>query len=212
MGEDNGAGAAQGAEGRDLVSLLFEGGDVAPFSPLLQSGINISARLPSTVEDFLLVQLELSREYVSDRITTIFVDGKATDSLGRTLVMEGSTIALSAAMPGVVGATLRRGSFYAAMRSDITSSDSGDIGGYKEGVICVKLFNLLLNDLGPLFLEKGIFTTAAELTALFTGMPDEHKRRCKRAQINGRDIPPESLYHPETFLSGDTVRLFIHFI
>jgi hypothetical protein len=114
------------------------------FFPILQQGFGIKALVPCTVKNLLCDQFGLSYDYVLGRITTIFLNGKATDSIDEAIVKERSTIALSAAMPGVVGATMRRGSFYASMRSAITCKDKGKAGASSEAMIWVKLFNLLL--------------------------------------------------------------------
>lgn len=201
----------EGARRPITVSLAMDIENFGAFSPLLQSGFNIPARVECTLENFLHEQLGLNRKYVSERVTTIFVGGKAIDSLEDTIVKNGSTIALSAAMPGVVGATLRRGSFYAAMRSDITSADSGDLGRCKNGKVCVKLFNLLLSDLGPLFLEKGIIVTPSDLSELFQQMGDSVLQRCVDIRINGRDAAPESLRGLALLISEGEVILSVRF-
>ena len=59
-------------------------------------------------------------------------------------------------MPGLVGATLRRGSYYAAMRSEISAAETEGAVEMKEGTVTLKLFNLLIGQLGPLFLASGI--------------------------------------------------------
>jgi len=57
---------------------------------------------------------------VKEKISTIFLDGKAVDSPETALLREGSTLALSSAMPGLAGAILRRDGPYASLRSSIT--------------------------------------------------------------------------------------------
>ena len=54
------------------------------------------------------------------------LDGKPVDDIGAALVQDGSTLALSAAMPGLVGATLRRGGAYSSFRSAITYHETGE--------------------------------------------------------------------------------------
>src|SRR5512143_3544589 len=86
---------------RGFVSLTMDIEDIGVFSTLLQGGVNIPARVECTLENFLHEQLGLDPGFVSERVTTIFVDGKTTDRLKDSHVKDGSTIALSAAMPGV---------------------------------------------------------------------------------------------------------------
>ena len=55
-----------------------------------------------------------------EKIQSIMLDGKPVDDIGSAMIHDGSVLALSAAMPGLVGATLRRGGAYASFRSAIT--------------------------------------------------------------------------------------------
>jgi hypothetical protein len=174
--------------------------DIGVFFPLLQGGVKIPARVESTLDNLLHEQLGLDTEFVSERVTTIFLDGRPTDRLEDANVRNGSTIALSAAMPGVVGATLRRGSYYAAMRHDITSSPCCKLGSCKNGSVTVKLFNLLLHDLGPFILSKGIIITPSELAGLFSRMPDTVLEGCCEVSINGSDALPEDLRQLESLV------------
>jgi hypothetical protein len=114
-------------------------------------------------------------------------------------------------MPGVVGATLRRGSFYAAMRSGITSLDSGVIDKCRNGFVTVKLFNLLLHDLGPFLLARGIVVNLPELSDLFRQMPESALRRCTDVKIDGKPAEPESLRDIDALVSGSKVTLYVTF-
>ena len=106
---------------------------------------------------FLTGELGIAPAYVKERITTIFLDGEVVDSLEEAVVRDGSLLALSAALPGLAGATLRRGGFYSAMRSAIThGADSTPSAAGAAGAVRVKLFNLLIPELGPALLAHGI--------------------------------------------------------
>jgi len=194
------------------IALTMERENLIDFFPILQQGFFVPAQVPCSIRDLLSDQLGLSDEYINERITTIFVDGKATDSLDDSIIRDNSTIALSAAMPGVVGATMRRGSFYAALRDDITSTDNGKADVSREGMICVKLFNMLLTELGPEFLEKGIGVAATLLSDFFLQRPDSFWQGCSEAALNGEHVTPASLKQGNTFSINGTIRLSIEFI
>lgn len=98
----------------------------------------------------------MNPDYVNYRITTVFLDGSCVDDLKTTIIKDGSVLALSSAMPGLAGATMRRGSTYASLRESITYSEKGDSTLGSEGTVTVKLFNVLINELGPVFLQRGI--------------------------------------------------------
>jgi len=146
---------------------------VACFFPLLQKGFVIRARLGSPVRAFLREELGLSGEYVEARIQTVFLDGKPVDDIDRALLGEGSTLALAPAMPGLMGAMLRRGGYYAPMRSGITHRDGGAPQGAGQGHITVKLFGTALRELGPALLARGVVVDGGDLAQLLAGLPDD---------------------------------------
>lgn len=193
------------------ISLAMRQELFVEFFPILQHGFGVEALVPCTIKGLLCDQLGLSHAYVLERITTIFLDGKATDSIDEAIVKEGSTIALSAAMPGVVGATMRRGSYYASMRSAITCTDSGNAGACRKGMVHVKLFNLLLTDLGPEFLKEGVIVTTSELSDFFLHKPDFDWQGCNGALLNGKPVAPVCLKNGDLFAQGVTIKLSITF-
>ena len=185
---------------------------LAEFFPILQKGFGVMAMVPCSIRNLLCDQLGLSEAYVLERITTIFLDGKATDSIDEAIVKERSTIALSAAMPGVVGATMRRGSYYASMRSAITCTDNGKTGACRKGMVHVKLFNLLLTDLGPEFIKGGVIMTPSELSSFFLYKPDFDWQGCKEALIDGKPVAPTCLQRSDLYAHCETIKLSITFI
>ncbi len=191
----------------ERLSLTLNPQQFAEFLHLLQEGVVVTARVPCTLKDLLCDQFGLTPEYVSERVTTIFLDGKATDAIDEALVREGSTVALSAAMPGLVGATMRRGGFYAAMRSAITHNETGKCTAAKEGVVRLKLFNMLLHELGPAFLSRGIIIEPAELYEFVRDRPALLLDGHSGALIDG---DPVTLAHLGA-LPGQAVSLFVKF-
>jgi hypothetical protein len=130
---------------------------------------------------------------VERRITTIFLDGKPVDAIGTVRIRDGAVLALSAAMPGLAGASLRKDSVLSSMRKGITH-DVDRIGATEEdGVITVKLFNLLTRELAPAFLRRGVLLPAAEAEAFFRGMGGEFLDGCREIVLDGERIGPERL-------------------
>ena len=139
---------------------------VACFFPLLQKGIGMRARLGIPVGAFLREGLGLSDAAIEARIQTVFLDGRPVDDIERALLREGSTLALAPAMPGLMGAMLRRGGYYAPMRSGITHRGDAAPQGEGEGLITVKLFGTALRELGPALLARGVVVDGKDLAAL----------------------------------------------
>ena len=135
------------------------------FSGLLQRGVFCPLMETCSVGDFLTEQLGFDPGYIRDRIATVFVDGWVVDDLATATIRPGSTLTLSAAMPGLVGATLRRGGYYSAMRSEISwkaVDDRQDGRDAPPATIRLKLFNTVLRDIGPTVLGRGVLIDRTE--------------------------------------------------
>jgi len=146
------------------VTLTLQPSELPRFDALFQRGVRVLALCGRSVHQFLTDELGLAPEYVRDRVSTVFLDGDVLDDLEKAVLRAGSTLALSAAMPGVVGAALRRGGYYAAMRGSITrDSELASGAEFVTAVVTVKLFNLLLKEVGPTLLERGIVLDAREV-------------------------------------------------
>lgn len=118
-----------------------------------------------SIRGLLTAQWGLTQDYIESDISTIFVDGKPVDDLDSAIVKDGATLALSCAMPGLAGATMRRGGAIAGLRSGITHREAPSSREQKQGMITVKLFNMLIAELSPLFLAKGILIERKRLPA-----------------------------------------------
>lgn len=167
---------------------------IAPFFSLLQEGFFIEARAGSTIKDVLCEQYQIKPQYLEDRIQTIFLDGKPVDDTDKTIVASGSTLALSAALGGLVGMALRRGGPLAALRSSITHHQDEGIAR-SEGTVRVriKLFNLLVRELGPGFLKIGIFLHPKDFIEIMENWTDGFSSSILQVELNGRKISCEQM-------------------
>jgi len=181
------------------------------FFPLLQQGFGVEVHVGCTLAELLRFQWVLSPDYVARRITTIFLDSCPIDDVNRAVIREGAVIALSGAMPGLVGATMRRGGYYAAMRGGITYQETAADVPDRIATVRVKLFNLLLPELGPDFLRRGMILGPSELTDFFAGKPASFWQGCGKALLNGKAVGPALLQNGEIFLPGTTVCLAVNF-
>jgi len=155
----------------ETLALELPANQLGAFFPLLQSGVTVPANVGCPLRSLLCDQFAIPSDYVTDRITTLFFDNSPVDDLDRTIIQDGSRVTLSAAMPGLVGATMRRGGFYAALRQGISHVMEDAMITAACGTVRIKLFNLLLAELGPLILARGIVLEPAELAVLLDGLP-----------------------------------------
>lgn len=165
---------------------------VSFFLPLLNKGFNVCVEVGSNIKDLLCKQIGLSPDYLEDRIQTLFVDGKAVDDFAATVIKNGAVLALSGAMPGLAGATLRRGGFYGKMRGEISHGEEATPDACGEGHVTVKLFNLILKEAGPLFLGKGVLIHGEDFQHRLSMAPNR-LNDCDNMVLDGRPVEPEDL-------------------
>ncbi|MDD2734089.1 MAG: hypothetical protein PHF56_09105 [Desulfuromonadaceae bacterium] len=159
----------------ETLKLHLNSDDLHLFFPLFQKGVTVPAIVGCTLKSLLVDQFAIPVDYVTDRITTIFLDNRPVDDLDRTIIQEGSRVTLSAAMPGLVGATMRRGGFYAALRQGISYAADSEKTSDTSGTVRLKLFNLLLAELAPTVLARGLILERDEFNELLRNLPPQTK-------------------------------------
>jgi hypothetical protein len=167
-------------------AFIVDGPLVARFFLLLQQGVRIRRRVGLSVYVFLRQEIGATPETI-EKIQSIMLDGKPVDDIGSSLLRDGSTLALSAAMPGLVGATLRRGGAYSSFRSAITYHETGTADAPGEGWVNVKIFNLLMAELGSGLLRAGVLIRYSDLLGFLTERAEEFRHGCS-ATLDGKPI------------------------
>ncbi len=176
------------------VSLTLEGPLSTLFLPLLQQGFRIEAEIGCSVTFLLCDRLGVSPDYLEDRIKTILLDGKPVDEADSAIIRDGSTLALSAAMPGLVGAAMRRGGILSPFRSTIAYQCQNEPAVSGQGMVVIKLFNLLMKELGPLFLEQGIWVQRGVLKDTLKTKGHKLDRICRSAKLDGEEVAVDRLH------------------
>lgn len=159
------------------------------FSIVLQQGFFVRARMGASLKSFLCDQFGISSRYLSNRIKTFFLNGKPVDDIETAIITDGSTLAMSAAMPGLVGAAFRSGGVLSPFRSSISfkNEDPGTVRA-KNGSVRLKLFNLLVPEMGPVFLERGIWVDTCVLDALFKTREVDFQNAFRAVILDGARI------------------------
>ena len=178
----------QDFDNSSLTQLCFviDNAQLPGFYQILQAGCMVKALVGCSIKSFLTQQMGISPEYISDRIHSIFLEGRPVDDIDSAIIHDGSHLSLSAAMPGLVGATMRRGGFYGALRSSITYNESDSRCEIAEGCVHMKLFNLLMKELGPDLLNSGIYLKSSQLAGFLSSLPLEFWQGCKEILLNGK--------------------------
>lgn len=173
--------------------LILDAHKIHGFFPLLQRGFMVKVRVGCSIKTVLCKQLGLNPEYVEKRIKTIFLDGKPVDDIDSAIIKEESTLALSAAMPGLAGAILRRGGHLASLRSQIAHRQGKKATSRREGIVVLKLFNLIIDELGSIFLKRGILLKREDLESFLIGLGEDFWAGCKGAHVDGQEVRLDNL-------------------
>lgn len=170
----------------DRVKLKVRESAVLEFVKTLQGGFYLESPEGISVMEFLTEICRISDDYIAENIKTVFINQKPADKLNEVLIAPGMTCALSGAMPGLVGAMMRMGSFYSVLREGITyqNSEPGKTG--KKILVKVKLFNKILYDRGPGFLAGGVYADKNDLLNLLDAQINE--KSIEEMEINEKKI------------------------
>ncbi|MCF8040178.1 MAG: hypothetical protein K9K79_12760 [Desulfohalobiaceae bacterium] len=134
------------------------------FYPLLRQGFYQEIGLGSTLQEILQGDLQIPEDYIQTRLQTIFLDNQPVDDLQVTVHTDRSSLSLSAAMPGLIGACFRRQGYYSRMRDSISYGSKASAGReQKRGLLKVKLYNFPARELGPGLLQRGLLLSGDAL-------------------------------------------------
>jgi hypothetical protein len=175
------------------LSLVVKEEMVPIFFQLLGHGFSLNVQTGCSVKELLCRQLGIPEDYLDERIKTVFMNSRVVDDLSSAIVNESSTLALSGAMPGLVGAILRSGGFYASMRSQISYDQNKPSSVARAGKITLKLLNLVVKELGPAFLEQGIWFNGRGLQEFIKHHLEELKTRKAVSELDGEPVEINSL-------------------
>jgi len=182
------------------MTFIVDEPTVSHFFLLLQQGVTIRSRIGCSVASFLREEIEADVDTI-EKIQSVFLDGKPVDDLESAVIKDGSVLALSAAMPGLVGATLRRGGAYSSFRSAITYHETGYECVRGDGLVQIRIFNLIMAELGPGLLQKGVIIRSEDFIRFAAEQSQEFWRGCRRINLDGEPLDALELRDP-TWLSG----------
>ncbi len=175
----------------DCLRLHFRKDIMAAFSFFFQKGF-FAEIASSSLLDTLCRTCGFDPLQVHARIQTLFLNGKPVDDIPGTSIRDGDCIALSAAMPGLVGATMRSGGVLAGFRDSISHRAQPGTDS-KSGLLSIKVFNLLIKEVGPGLLRQGILVPVEDLRSALASLTRRQWHDCTEAQLNSRTVEPEGL-------------------
>ena len=149
------------------IRLEVDADHVSVFFGLLRSGFSADITVGCSLEHMLCNQMNIDPDYLHKRVQIVFLNYSPVDDLATTAVPDGAVICLSAAMPGLNGAMMRRGGPLSEMRRSISHATNYACDQPFPGRITLKLFNLIARELGPQFLARGILVSSKALNEVF---------------------------------------------
>lgn len=176
-----------------VLSLVVQPEYVQRFVCFFTEGVTLPITTGGTLQETVCEQLGVDAEYFEERIQTIFLNFKAVDRPEKARVNEDAIVTLSAAMPGLVGATMRRGGTYAPLRSNISFTETGGGIERRQGRITLKLLNMVGRELGPAFLENGVYLAGEQLADFLVRSDRDLKEGCREAVLEGVTVAWEQL-------------------
>ena len=176
------------------IDLTIDSKWLPTVSALLSTGFEMHVQTGVTLHDVLCRQLGIASDYLEHRVKTVFLDSQAVDDINIAVVRDNSVVAISAAMPGLVGAIMRRGGLYAGFRNGISYQMTDEPNEIKSGTFRLKLFNLVAKELGPHFLSQGIHLDSYVWQSFLTGQPEDFKQGIITARVDSLPVEPEKLF------------------
>ncbi|NNG01077.1 MAG: hypothetical protein HKM93_16930 [Desulfobacteraceae bacterium] len=175
------------------VSLHIQKDFYTLFAQIFSKGVDLPMEDNRSIRDFLCLDIGIPDAYLDHRIQTVFMNGRPVDDVRAAMIGDGAVLALSAAMPGLVGATLRRGGHLAAMRKEITYENSTSSPPADAIRIRIKLFNLIAHELGPVFLNHGVQVSASDMVDVLTMFAKRFRQDCRSMELDGGEVSMENL-------------------
>jgi hypothetical protein len=176
---------------RPLLTCTIPEEDLPRLATMLQAGFFVDAAIGDSIASLLQRLPGFSTDYIENQIQTVFYNGDAIDDLSQPLTGPTPTIALSAAMPGLAGAILRKNSPAAPLRKTRSKAAAAASGGSIMTVL-IKLFNTLAIDRGPALLRSGIRIKAADLAGFLSLRPSLLKK-IRDIRLAGSPVPADVL-------------------
>ena len=145
------------------VTLGVNAEALAKFTTLLQGGFLLDVPQKTSIGELLVSLPGFSKDYIAQRVQTIFLGGLPADDLDQQLLGIDAVLAISAAMPGLAGAIFRKNGIHASLR---TTAEKVPLKSAQADVpikIRLKLFNMIAVEKGEEILANGCMISASSL-------------------------------------------------
>jgi hypothetical protein len=184
----------------------FQKDPTVDFLPLLQKGFNIAIRTGNH-QDPVCHSCGLDIEQVRSRVQSVFLNGKPVNDIAVACVHDGDCLSLIRDHAGSGGCHLRSGGILAGFRCSISHRPIERQTDTAGGVLLVRLFDLLIAQMGPGFLQQGILVSATDSQILLKSPTPIQRGDCCAAELNAHRNEIDALASMDWDPSKDCIRL-----
>jgi len=176
------------------LTLKVQTGQISKLVAILQMGFLLPVPAGSSVKT-VLDAAGFSPRYLEDKVKTIFLDGTAVDNLDAERIKKGSVIALSAAMPGLVGAIFRKDSPISGLRSNVGKrADERSIQD-ADALVLLKMFNVIAEEMGPELLRSGLIVSGKNLENFLVNRRELLEKAILDVELDGDPLGLQALFN-----------------
>ena len=136
---------------------------ISKWRPLFWQGVLLKVEVGITLRKLLTCGLGINRQFVDERIRTVFLNGHPLDDIKSAFVDDGAHVALGGALPGIVGIAMQRQSPVRFIRHNINFRSEDVPIKLKIGEVTMKLFNEIAVALDRVILRRGIIVEVGTL-------------------------------------------------
>jgi len=175
------------------ITLAPTAEQISRLCTVMHNRCHVKVECGKPLSDLLYNQFQIPFEYVRVEIKVIFLECSPVDNLETAIIKDGATLALSAAMPGLVGAAMRRDGELNWMRSGISYHEGETEHREEPGLLKIKLFNKVMADLGESFLRRGVYLQSKYLSEFLTRFAPDFWNDGITIAKNGETISSDEL-------------------
>lgn len=175
------------------LTLKVQTGQISKLSAVLQMGFYLPVPAGSSVKA-VLDAAGFSPSYLQDKVKTVFLDGTAVDNLEAERIKHRSVIAVSGAMPGLVGAIFRKDSPISGLRSNVAKRPYDRSHQHGDELVLLKMFNIIAEEMGPELLRSGLTVAGKDMENFFANRRELLEKAILEVELDGKPIALQELF------------------
>ncbi len=174
------------------LSMVVNDKMVPIFFQLLGHGFSMNVQTGCSVKELLCQQFRIPEDYLDERIKTIFLDAKVVDDASSAIVNDGSTFLFQVPCRASSELFCEVEAFMLPCAARFPMIKTKPLHE-RAGKITLKLLNLVVKELGPAFLEQGIWFNGEKLQEFIKYHLGELKSGGAASELNGELIDINNL-------------------